>query len=353
MSNCFSDQLQSWTDWQNAEVIDPLDLIAYATLTTPPSTVDIGQYRNSTTFNVSTIFSTLKVTGVRVYRSGTPDTLLAVLTNPIAPLFLYAGDFPDIVEVDFYYPPDTLSVTGASFIVTAGGPPLPGTVSFVTAKTVRISLAAYLGLGNYTVRLNGTTIPTITWNGISLDGEPVGLPSGNNIAGTNFTCMISVVGGAQPPPPPQPPYGYWPNNPIALSSAPLCSALGTDNLSMVANASQWNVQHTASSIPGSTHPATVNSMFFLRCGDQWEMSVPLNLGTQPLPKLQLGFAYDAGSRGGCQGTIPVIQFDQRYYSGLVTLKLVLKRLGCFKFGLKADDLFGNSYMYQTTWKVVP
>ena len=101
----------------------------------------------------------------------------------------------------------------------------------------------------------------------------------------------------------------------------------------------------------ATNPALLNTVF-LRGGTRWQMTLPLNLGTLSYPTLQLSFRNNAGTRGDCSRTYPVISFSQRNYTGGVSLLLTLKQFGSYMMGLRAIDARGNYFMYETTWEIV-
>jgi hypothetical protein len=138
-----------------------------------------------------------------------------------------------------------------------------------------------------------------------------------------------------------------------VSGVPVCSALGSDNFQEVAAANNWNFSHlTWDSNPLLAPP--LQSMFFLRAGRRWRMTIPLNLGTNIYPDLQIGFLENAATRGDCQGTIPVISFTPGPYTGTSALILTLNNIrGSFRIGIRAIGGPGSSptnwYMWETVW----
>jgi hypothetical protein len=355
MNLCSPLKVTNWNSWKDVSPIDPLDLLSYCAIKKGANT-DVGIFVNSTDFNLPYVLPTLKITAVQVLKKniGAPPTTLAVMTNPIGSLTVFAGDTPDLIDIYFDYPPDPLSISNASFVVTAVGiPPVPSRTTIMVSPTcARIQFAMPLGANTFNVNIHGSTAPTVTMNSINLDGEPLGLPSGDDSAGTDFTFSVIVSGTPQPTPPTQPDYGSWINDPFLLASAPTCSALGTDNDLMLANAMQWNFLHRTS-VPSTTIAPPLNNLVYLRGGNLWMMTVPIQLGSLNYPDIQVSFRNNAGTRGGCQGTVPAVSFTARNYTGLIDLRVVLGRLGRYIMGIRAIDEFGNSYMYEMDWNVVP
>lgn len=353
--NCNSPlKTASWNQWKDASPISPLDLLSYCAVTIGSNT-DVGSFVNSTDYNIPQVLPTLKIVGIQVLATqpSAPPKKLAVMMNPIGTLTVFSVDAPDLIDIFFDYPPDILTVTNASCVVTAGGfPPVPSrTIAMTGPKSARITFSVPLGANTYTVNLHGSTAPTIKVGTANLDGDPLGLPSGNNVPGTDFTFTLTVSAILQPTPPEQPDYGSWIPDSFMLVSAPSCSALGTDNLNLVANANQWNFLHRTS-VPSTSLAPQLNDVVFLRGGNSWLMTVPINLGPLDYPNIQVSFRNDAGTRGDCRGTFPAILFAARNYTGVVELKVVLSRLGKYVMGIRAVDEFGNSYMYEMTWNVV-
>ena len=347
-------KIANWNQWKDAFPLSPLDILSYCAIKSGSNT-DIGSFTNSVDYNIPQVLPTLKIVGIQVLATqpSAPPKVLAVMTNPIGTLTIFSGDAPDLIDIYFNHPPDILTVTNASCVVTAPGiPPVPSRTTAMTgAKSARITFSIPLGANTYSVNLHGSTGPTIKEGTDKLDGDPVGLPSGDNSPGTDFTFTVSVVGVPQPVPPEQPDYGSWVPDPFMLVSAPTCSALGTDNLNLVGNANQWNFLHRTS-VPSTALAPQLNDVVFLRGGNSWLMTIPINLGSLEYPNIQVSFRNDAGTRGDCSGTFPAILFAARNYTGVVELKAVLGRLGKYIMGIRAVDEFGNSYMYEMTWNIV-
>jgi uncharacterized protein DUF6519 len=150
----------------------------------------------------------LKVSGVRILSTGTlVDTptpkVLATMTSPTQTLSVSAQDRGNSIEVQFTSAADQASVAnGKSFIVTnASTGALMNAQTFFTAPdTVRwvvqipgAAPGAPLPAGNYRISLKGNGPSVITANGAALDGEPLALPSGNNVAGGDFNFSLNIT----------------------------------------------------------------------------------------------------------------------------------------------------------------
>jgi hypothetical protein len=334
---------------------DPLDLLANAELVSGVNT-DQGVFLDSLTYRTPpTPPNLLKVVGGRVIKSAT-STNLAVLQNPISTLLTGVLNGPDRFEIDFNFPPDPPSVTTASFLVTGmtTGPVGGTVVTLPSPTTARLQCGAALGADTYAVQLHGTSTPIITFASVALDGEAIALPSGDGVAGGDFLFGVDVVAGSKPPPGTPPalaPTSNWNSSQIAITSPPTCVALETTNAQMVADAAQWNFDHLTAYL-GPTVPTPVNKSLYLRGGDQWRMDIPLSLGYLSYTELQLSILSNIGTRGDCQGTIPAVIFNSRTYSGSVTLRVSLKKLGVFSIGIRAIDTNGYYSMFSSTWNVV-
>ncbi len=152
-----------------------------------------------------------------------------------------------------------------------------------------------------------------------------------------------------------PPVG-WTSGVLPISGTPVCAALGSDNLQEVANANNWNFNHlTWDSDPLLAPP--LQSSVYLRAGRRWRMTIPLNLGTNIYPDLQLGFLENAATRGDCRGTFPVISFTPGPFTGLSALLLTFNDIrGAFRIGIRAiggpSSSPTNWYMWEAMWNIV-
>ncbi|HET7152621.1 MAG TPA: Ig-like domain-containing protein, partial [Candidatus Kapabacteria bacterium] len=325
-------KVADWVEWQNCDPVDPRELIAMASLTMGVNT-DTGGYLNSNNFAtpIPPTLSTPVVIAVDIASTST-GKVLAQMPVPIITLVVNVGDTPNAVDITFNQAPDAASVTTNTFIVAISGSPVAGAISFLSSTQARFTASAPFASGTtYSVALKGVGTPKITFAGgtVALDGQPNELPSGTGTPGSSFSFQFQVVAAAVTYYPGAV-VGGWNPTLFTLQSAPLCSALGTDNLQSVANANQWNAMHRTANL--ATNPALVNTIF-LRGGLFWKMAIPLNLGSLSYPSIQIGFRNNAGTRGDCQGTYPVISFAQRNYTGSVTLNVTLKQLGEFVMGL--------------------
>ncbi|MDB5033155.1 MAG: hypothetical protein JWQ98_396 [Chlorobi bacterium] len=85
---------------------------------------------------------------------------------------------------------------------------------------------------------------------------------------------------------------YSGGNPFTLASAPLCVALGTDSQQKIADAAQWNMQHTTANL---TVAPPLRKVIFLRGGLDWEMHIPLSFGASTYTTVELSFRDNAGT----------------------------------------------------------
>jgi hypothetical protein len=146
--------------------------------------------------------------------------------------------------------------------------------------------------------------------------------------------------------------GSWTASTLAVASTPNCSALGLDNLQMVADANQWNMQHLTYN-GASTVALPLRKLLFLRGGTEWQMNIPLNFGAGSYPDIQISFRDNAATRGDYRGQIPVISFTGPGFSGNVSLQLTLKQYGHMIMGIRTIDSGGNYAMYESEWIIVP
>jgi hypothetical protein len=352
---CTEGPIQSWIDWQDSSPADPRELFANAMVLGVQ-----GVYTDSSTFATPPVPSTLlKVVGARVIDSIGP-TSRAILTNPITTQVVGVLDHPDRIEIDFNVSPDPLSITTFASILVTGltTGPVGGGVAVVVGggKTARLTFPAALAAGDtYIVNINGTTAPAVTFGGIALDGEALALPSGNGVAGGDFCFGVEVVAGSKPAPPaaaPLPTASNWNPSLLSIGALPTCSALESDNKERVANAAQWNFTHITAMLDVSTAPALTKELF-LRAGEEWQNNLVLNLGYLKYTEIALSLSSNAGTRGDCQGTIPVIRFiPGTTFAGQVTLAVTLKKKGKYNVGIRAIDTNGYYSMYGSIWNVV-
>ena len=151
----------------------------------------------------------LKVKGVRILNTATnpnnPTPLVAAtMTSPTQPLTASPQFVVNAIEVQFTSTVDQASmVNGKSFIVTNAntGGVMTGQFIFTAPDTVRWvnqipgGPPSPLPAANYRISLKGDGATVITSNGVPLDGEPLALPSGNNVAGGDFNFTLIVTAG--------------------------------------------------------------------------------------------------------------------------------------------------------------
>jgi hypothetical protein len=135
----------------------------------------------------------LKITGVQITTTTGTPRLLADMVVPSSTLQVFATDIPNTIDVEFNGAPDGGTLIGTTFLVSTGLGPVSGTVSSLTVTKYRFVPTGPLTAGTtYAVLLKGSGTPAITEGGIALDGDPIALPSGDGMAGGNFTFNFAV-----------------------------------------------------------------------------------------------------------------------------------------------------------------
>jgi hypothetical protein len=346
---------QSWYDLQISKARDPVDLIANAQINGTEA-----KKIYSTTFSTPPANTLLKIVALRVITNIGGARVLAYANNPLSTFVVSTIDKPNIIEVDFNIAPTAATVTPASFVIIdpAAGP-LAAAVAMTTSTTAQLLLTPanpFLLPGKtYLIQLDGTTVPVITSSGAAMDGEALGLPSGDGVSGGDFLLGVSVLAGPVPPPAtpatlPSP--TDWSPSSLSLSSSPFCTALRTDNHQKVAEAAQWNFSHGVwNNSSGISTP--LRNLIYLRGGLEWQMNIPINFGSRTYNDVQLGFLVNSATVGDWLSKVPVLSFTGLGLLGAVTLQVTLKRLGNFSMGLRAIDSFGVWSLYESDWAVVP
>ena len=349
-------RVADWNAWQNSAPCNPMEILASAALQLPPNSPDIGVFLNSTTFAVPTaaVIPCPEVIAASVSSSGPPLETLANMPVEIVPLTVSATNNPDTVDIVFSSNPDPSSLNSSSFVVAIGGSPVAGTISLPFPNTARFTAHTPLTVGTYTVTIHGTGLPgaivTFFSSTVDLDGDPFQLPSGDGVPGGNFVFAIDVVAFTSIVPGVAANIGGWNPSLFSLSATPYCVALGTDAQQNIADAKQWNFMHGTANLSSSI-PPDLSDVVFLRAGLGWQMTIPVNLGTLSYPDIQLSFRNNAGATQGVRGTIPVIGFNTRLYTGNVNLQVVLRCTGDFTMGLRVIDTRGNYFLYESVWRV--
>lgn len=136
-----------------------------------------------------------RVIGMRI-RTSVPDPMNPRTLHEVTAIggshIVSVVDLPDILEFDFNVIPDSGTVTTSSVTITGPSGPVSGTVTNVAGSKFRFKSASALGSGPYLIRLAGTGSTPVKFGGNNLDGEPLGLPSGNGIAGGDFALNFQV-----------------------------------------------------------------------------------------------------------------------------------------------------------------
>jgi len=135
----------------------------------------------------------LKIIAARIKTDvGTPATMYEMVIPGTIPTFSASAN-ANIIEVNFSAPPDAGTVTTTTFNVTGPLGLVPGSIVTVNATTFQFKATAPFAAGAmYAVTLKGSGTPAITLSGSALDGDPLALPSGNGVAGTNFTFQYQI-----------------------------------------------------------------------------------------------------------------------------------------------------------------
>ncbi|MBS1913713.1 MAG: hypothetical protein JST22_17125 [Bacteroidetes bacterium] len=146
--------------------------------------------------------------------------------------------------------------------------------------------------------------------------------------------------------------GTWYNSPLIVTGQATCSALGTDNQLLVADADQWNFQHQTVNL-SSALPPPLQKLMFLRGGTQWQMSIPINFGGTTFTDIQLSFRDNAATRGDYSGTVPTISWTSVGFAGSTNLQISLSQTGRAAIGIRLIDNSGKYYMHEMEWVIVP
>jgi|SRR5581483_8531649 len=349
-------RVADWNAWQNAVPINPMGILASAALQLPPNAPDIGIFLNSSTFAVPTaaVIPIPEVIAASVSSSGPPMETLANMPVEITPLTVSATSNPDTVDIVFSSNPDPSSVNSSSFVVTLGGTHVAGTIAMPFPNVARFTANTPLTPGTYVIAVHGSgssgAFVTFFGGTMALDGDPLQLPSGDGVPGGNFIFTLNVLGFTSTVPGLAANIGGWNPSLFSLSALPFCSALGTDTVQNIADASQWNFRHGTANLSTAIPPA-LSDVIFLRYGPGWQMTIPMNLGVLSYPDIQISFRNNAATTQGVRGTIPVISFNGRSYTGNVNLLLTLRCPGNFIMGVRAIDSRGNYFMYESVWDV--
>ncbi len=148
------------------------------------------------------------------------------------------------------------------------------------------------------------------------------------------------------------PGSSWVASPFSYNGEPTLISYRTDQQGTVAEALQWNMSHlTRNSDANLAIP--LRKVIFLKAGADWEMQIPLALGAGSYSDLQLSLLDNAGTRGDDQGTVPVISFTARAYTGSVTLSVSVKSPGILPVGFRAVSAAGDWSMFEMLWIIVP
>ncbi len=140
------------------------------------------------------------VTGVRIATTvPNPEQprVLFEMTDPRSMQRVPANEQANVIDITFSDRPNDGQVTTSSITVKKNGVSQTTDVRMVTAVTARVFLTTPMTAGDvYVVTVRGTGGQAITFGSVDLDGEPLGLPSGDGIAGGDFVFAVQIA----PPP---------------------------------------------------------------------------------------------------------------------------------------------------------
>ena len=182
--------------------------------------------------------------------------------------------------------------------------------------------------------------------------DPLDLIAMASITGVFGTDVGIHVNSAQYGTPPT----GWTTGSLPILAKPVCTALHTDNMAAVEDAYQWAFSHLTWDSNPLLAPS-LRTLLFMRAGEEWQMTIPLNFGTFIYPSVEISLLENAATRGDCQGTIPVIAFNVRNYTGQIGLRLTFKNItGRFRIGIRAigGPVYNpsNWYMWETELMLV-
>jgi hypothetical protein len=146
--------------------------------------------------------------------------ILGALTEPSRPLTFKREQLVRSLRVAFTQPIDSTTVVAGSagqdpkapsfLVIEKETGVVPGMLAFENPTTVRWDIASDAApAGRYAVRLSGEADATVgrpaisSTDGLRLDGEPLGLPSGDNAEGGTFQFRFGIADEIGPDEPPQ------------------------------------------------------------------------------------------------------------------------------------------------------
>lgn len=165
--------------------------------------------------------------------------------------------------------------------------------------------------------------------------------------GTNTDTGVFMNSSTYSTPP-----SSWSASPFTFNGLPAAITNETAKPEKIIEQTHWNFTHLTRNTSSLLAPALRN-LIFLHGGIEWSMNIPLTLGPGSYSDLQLSFLENAGTRGDYLGTIPVISFTARAYTGNVTLRVITTQMGKVSMGLRAIDGSSNWSMFNMDWVIVP
>ncbi|MFN5309958.1 MAG: hypothetical protein ACK5C0_10940 [Candidatus Kapaibacterium sp.] len=144
--------------------------------------------------------------------------------------------------------------------------------------------------------------------------------------------------------------GTWIDSPFAISSVNnfRVSAVDLSNYEQILKARSMNqsIQYINTS---TSLCKPLRSLVYLVGNSgrsDWMMNIPIDLGGLSYSYLEIGILENAATFGDVQGKYPVLRFDQRTYTGTISLGLVLSRIGSVRIGIRAENTGNQSSMFE-------
>lgn len=332
---CGLDLSHDWRSWETSLPAPICEVLVEARLDIGGSVV-IGAVAEMPT--IAPPASLLQVVGGNIQSSTVG--LLTFIRNPLGSFTVGVADAPDLIQITFNDVPDSGTVSASSFSVLGSTGPLSGSTTFVSPVTCQLALSSALPIGSYVVRLNGSTAPSITKASLPLDGEPLGLPSGDQIPGGDFLFSLLVISGSSPPlsgpPPLLSPSSFWTPAGMWIESSPVVLTLKADDMLQVARAEQWNFGHQSSNLAPST-PQSLRNVIYLKSGSHWINRIPI-YSVEEYGEIELTILENLGTDGLPRGLIPVVSFYGGSIKGSVGLLISSSVVGPMTFAVTGVDV---------------
>jgi hypothetical protein len=193
---------------------------------------------------------------------------------------------------------------------------------------------------------NENAVPsTMDWNGLHhmTPGNPLDVIAYAQLGPNIGSYLDSMVYNTD---------ANWEMTQFKINAVPTVTALGTDDLQKVADANQWNFANlTWDNSNLIAYP--LRTVIFLRGGNQWINTIPINFGANTYNSAQLSYLFNAASIGcQCVSKIPVINLGDNL-TGIVNLQLVFSKFGTYMLGLRTTRTGPLSNMFSMICVVRP